>query len=123
MKHYIRILVVMFMVVSETSAFADWFCTEEAAERKGNAIYACGVGQDEDEAEARHNALATAQIEFQNICGMSSDCQGHEIITEPGRTECVKHGKELKCFRLVIFRIGDENKNFQMPRAYRHYKF
>ncbi len=82
----------------------DWLCTEEASQRDGNVIKACGVGLGFDENGARYQALENAKIEFDKVCNASSDCKGHEVVAEPTRTEC-REGELFKCYRLIQFKI------------------
>ncbi len=96
-----RLLLLLTFAIPAFAA-TDWLCTEEASQRKGNAIYACGIGDGRDENEARSKAFLNAKAEFARICDASDDCRGHRVSAEPARTAC----EGLRCYRLVVFTIG-----------------
>lgn len=104
-----RTLFLALLSLSSFSAFAaeDWLCTEESSERRGNQVYACGVGQGPMESLARYNALLHAKREFYELCNISADCKDHKILAEAKRTSCL-HRKGYKCYRLVVFTIQDQ---------------
>lgn len=85
----------------------DWLCTEEASQRTGSLIRACGIGQGADENEARLKAFDAAKTEFGKVCEASDDCKGHQVSVEPARTACEKTPAGVKCYRLIVFTIGE----------------
>lgn len=95
-------------------AFDNWLCTEEASERRANAIYSCGVGVSVDEGEARAKAYDNAEREFNKICEKSFDCKDHRISVEPKRNYCDAHGDMFRCYRLVVFSIGKHKKEKEL---------
>jgi thiamine pyrophosphokinase len=96
------------LLISSHLVAADWLCTEEASQRKGNSIYACGIGEGSDEGAARLTAFDAAKIEFSKICSASDDCKMHRIAVSPERTACEKSFGRFKCYRLIVFAIGEE---------------
>lgn len=86
---------------------ADWLCQEEASQRHGNEIYACGIGAGKDENDARLDAFDNAKKEFERICQISDDCKGRMISVRPQRTACEQKPKNYSCHRLVVFEIQE----------------
>lgn len=99
LKKYLYALILFCSPVAEAD---DWLCKEESSLRRGNQVYACGVGQGRTEDEARTNAFKAAASEFDRICEASSDCQDHNITVTPQRTTCEGN----TCHRLLVFTIG-----------------
>lgn len=97
----------LFLAIFAHSAKADWFCTDEASERHGNVIRACGLAHNPDESIARGDAYANASAEFSRICNSSHDCRSHSVETAPVRTECNRLKGVYYCARLVEFTIDD----------------
>jgi hypothetical protein len=95
------------LIVSKI-ALAGWYCTEVASEKKGNSIYACGIGTAVNEDKARTEAFKSAEAEFQNICQASEDCRGKAYNTDPLRTECVTNKDNVTCHRLLVFTPTDK---------------
>jgi hypothetical protein len=85
---------------------SSWYCKEVASERKGDLINACGIGKAKEENEARTIAFENARKEFFRVCGLSESCTGHEVNASPERTTCETDGKSIKCYRLIVFKIG-----------------
>ena len=85
----------------------DWMCKEVASQRSGNIIKSCGFGNGADENAARSSAFQHAKKEFGSICAISSDCRGRAISVQPERTSCEKDGAGYKCYRLIVFTIGE----------------
>lgn len=80
-----------------------WFCEESSSERKGGSIYACGIGEDRLEAEARSKALDDSKREFSKLFSGSA-----ELI--PMRVSCDKTSHGFKCFRMIEFHLNAESK-------------
>lgn len=99
-------LTVFLLLISTATQAADWLCQEEASQRQGALIQACGVGSGQDEDEARTRAFENAQAEFERLCEASDDCRGHRVRVAPARTSCEAHGETMQCYRLLIFQIG-----------------
>ncbi len=99
----------MFLLgCSNLHAQDQWLCTEEASQRHNDTIFACGVGSGADEGEARLAAFDNSKAEFNRICDSSSDCAGHKITTLPRRTSCELVGSLIKCYRLILYTIGND---------------
>lgn len=94
---------ILICLVVQNVCFADFMCKEEASERRGNRILACGIGKNKDESVARALALKNAKAEFNSICSASSDCIGKPITITPMRTACEKD----TCYRMIGFEIGE----------------
>lgn len=84
---------------------ADWYCTDVASEKKGSAIWVCGIGQGQNEDVARTEAFNNARKEYMNICSISSDCQGRSVTVNPMRTSCEVNDGQVTCHRLIVFEI------------------
>lgn len=97
----------ILLIASQAIAGTDWLCTEEASQRKGDSIYACGIGIGQDERVARDAAFDSAKAEFKKVCGASDDCKMHRITVSPERTTCERDAKGIKCYRLIVFSIGE----------------
>lgn len=87
------------------AAPTEWLCTEEASQREGSVIKACGVGLGTTEAAARIAAFDRAKQEFMAVCNASFDCVGQGFTAHPKRTTCEQSGNGFKCYRLVSFTI------------------
>lgn len=99
------LIILLFM--SQTALAADWLCTEEASQRQGNSIFACGIGTGADENAARLNAFDSAKAEFNKVCNNSDDCNGKQVAISPKRTQCQQYENGTnKCYRLLVFTIG-----------------
>ena len=92
----------LVMFVSNCAKADEWFCTQEAGKREGNTIWACGIGESTDEANARRLALKDAHREFDDICQMSDDCRGKESSVDPQRTSCEAFRGHFKCHRMIM---------------------
>lgn len=100
---------IVLLLFATTDLRADqWFCTEQASEKNGSEVRACGVGRGNTEDKARSSAFAGAEAEFNNICRNSSDCINHAVTAEPKRMSCEQNNGKYKCYRLVVFVIGQE---------------
>ena len=102
-------ILLLFLFLNPASSPAsehNWYCKEVASERKGDVINACGIGKAKEENEARTIAFENARKEFFRVCGMSESCSGHEVNITPERTTCEADGKSIKCYRLIVFKIG-----------------
>ena len=104
-------LLALASFVSSAFAVEDWLCKEVASQRSGNLIKSCGVGIGADENEARATAFENAKKEFGRVCTISSDCRGRSITVQPERTSCEKDQGKCKCYRLIVFSIGDMVKD------------
>src|SRR5271154_1053759 len=84
-----------------SSAFASdaWICQEAASIKDGNEVLACGVGEGENEAQARIDALEKAKAEFNEICDQSVDCRGRETVVTPLRNTCEILPNVVRCYR------------------------
>ena len=103
----VGLLLMKLIAVARAEEPENWFCKENASQRRGNSIYSCGVGLGKDENEARVRAFDNATAEFSKVCHASDDCNGHEISADPKRTTCAPDGRDkFKCYRLVVFAIG-----------------
>lgn len=103
-----KILLLMFLMCPDIQASDEWMCSESASQRDGNIVSACGTGIGADEGQARLAAFDNAKAEFDRICGSSSDCGNHKYVAEPKRTTCGQEGSHYKCYRLVLYAIGEE---------------
>lgn len=105
------ILMFLFVILLAVPAYADghgeWLCEQTSSTRSGNTFLACGMGEGTDEGQARKAALHDAFREFEDICSMSSDCDGHPRTVEPQRTTCKRDPRGfVQCFRLVVVTLG-----------------
>lgn len=89
-------------------ASEDWLCKDEASQRIGNVIKACGIGMGTDEARARSESFEQARFEFSKICNASDDCHWHKVSVIPGRTTCEKADDVYTCYRLVNFMVSPD---------------
>jgi hypothetical protein len=97
--------VIALLFLARPLLAVDWLCTEESSQRRGDAIYACGIGAGKTESAARAAAFASAKAEFDRVCSSSDDCRGHKVSAEPRRTEC-REEQGFKCYRLVAYTIA-----------------
>jgi hypothetical protein len=79
-----------------------------ATQRSGNVFRSCGIGTGDDENSARRMAFENAKKEFGSICAISSDCRGRAISVQPERTSCAKDSARFKCYRLIVFTVGEK---------------
>lgn len=100
----------LILTVSMAHAAESWLCTSESSQVIGDQVRACGVGHGPDEDAARASALTSAKAEFQGLCNASSDCPSRAVTVEPKRTTCEQSGKGWKCFRLLVFTMGEKVK-------------
>lgn len=100
-----------FLACSIAGAAEDWFCKEVASQRSGNLVKSCGVGTGIDENAARSSAFENAKQEFGRLCTISADCRGRAVTVSPERTSCEKEEKNYKCYRMLVFAIGDPVKD------------
>lgn len=119
MKTDTFIVAVVGVLIGVRGAVADsWLCTDEASQRKGNAILACGIGVGSDENVARLTAFDAAKAEFVKLCSASDDCKRRIITVQPHRTACEQNAeKGYKCYRLIEFDIGAEPSLKQSSQA------
>jgi hypothetical protein len=108
--------VIALLLISRPLLAVDWLCTEESSQRRGDAIYACGIGSGKTESAARAAAFASAKAEFQRICRSSDDCRGHKVSAEPRRTEC-REEQGFKCYRLVVYSIAPSAQELEARAA------
>lgn len=99
------------LLLAQPTLADAWLCTEASSQRRGSSVYSCGVGIGKDENAARLNAFDNAKSEFKRICSASDDCKGHNITVSPERTSCDKNSDSYKCYRLIVFTIGEPSKN------------
>lgn len=102
----------ILIIFSSLCSFAKeaWMCTEDSSQLKGTSYYICGVGEAHTETEARKAALINASDEYHTLCELSHDCNTHHTQVDPQRTTCSKDGDGWKCYRLVVFIMGEEIK-------------
>lgn len=104
----------LFVMSKDANAAEDWFCTERSVVREDTVFKSCGVAQAPLESTARLEALSDAKREFVSVCDASSDCLGHEVAVQPGRTECSKGLLGWVCRRLLVFHVLDRlRKGYQ----------
>jgi len=103
-------LFLAIFLLSSINAYADWLCTEEASQLRGDSVIACGVGLGPTEAMARQDALEKAKQEFEGICEQSYHCRGHETKVEPLRNSCSPNPKGYECVRGFRYEILEEMK-------------
>lgn len=97
----------ILLLLSTTAHATEWLCTEEASQREGANILACGIGTGSDENTARLNAFDSAKAEFTKVCSGSDDCNNKQVSILPKRTSCEQTTNgSYKCYRLVTFNIG-----------------
>lgn len=97
-----KFTLLLLLLSANSFAAEDWFCSEESSEKRGNSIYACGIGEGPSESDARSSALDNAKLEFSKLCTISDDCRGHRVIARPARTTCEPG---YRCYRMVVFTI------------------
>ena len=108
MKNVTLLAVVLCLLVGPI-ARADWFCTDQSSERRGDSILACGEG------DTAQIAFDEAWKEFRRICARSADCRYHDVIVTPQRTEIIhrthNHGHKKKYRRLLAFEILETDED------------
>jgi hypothetical protein len=102
-------LLVFFSMVAQASD--PWICTEMSSRRWAQTIEACGIGISAQENEARLKAFDSALAEFKKVCENSSDCKGRSYTLTPERTSCDESNGKYKCYRMIVFTIGDADQN------------
>lgn len=108
----------LFNPVGVFSTDGGWLCDEEASQRSGPVIKACGIGKAPTESDARLNALESAKNEFDKLCQASDDCADHKVVLDPRRTVCKPTNNGFVCHRLVNFAIQPHLQNrLQRSRA------
>lgn len=122
-KELLLVLLILFLCFSKCFA-GDWLCTEEASQRRGSSVLACGIGHGASEEEARDKALDAAAVEFKKICDLSSDCHRENVKANPQRTECEKERTGYSCRRLVQFEMAEMPKEIVQAKSldYEFYK-
>lgn len=105
---------VIVSLIAINSKASEWFCENQASERHGDTITACGIASAVSEQDARNKAFDAAKIEFDKICNSDTSCKHHEIGVVPKRTECQvtessENVKLIRCVRAVQFSIGESN--------------
>lgn len=104
-----QIIVMTGFFAASIAQAEGWLCQEVASQRSGNVVRSCGVGLGADENAARRDAFENARTEFNALCSASTDCDGHEVSVYPERTSCEpESGGGYKCYRLLVFTIGDK---------------
>lgn len=112
MKSFLEIFLIVTISTACLEVIAsDWLCHEEASQRQGDEILACGIGIGPDENSARIQALDNASLEFNKLCNVSDDCRGKKVAATPKRTQCSQDGKTFKCYRLVSFAVSAETRD------------
>lgn len=96
------------VLVSTVFAAENWLCTTESSQARGNQVFSCGIGYGRDEDAARTKAFESAKSEFNRLCEISSNCRGRTVSVDPKRTTCDGENGKYKCYRLIVFTIGDE---------------
>jgi hypothetical protein len=94
-------LLVFSLLIFSSNIHAGWFCEDAASEKNENIILTCGIGEAENEADARKNALKSAFEELDSLCEKSVDCKTMETLIEPQRSDCRKEKKIYKCYRAI----------------------
>lgn len=99
-----------FLISAISIALANdgWLCMTESSQIQGNRVLACGIGIESDEAKARSRAAVNAKDEFNFLCGASDTCKDRQVNVDSGRTTCEKSGHAIKCYRLLVFIIGEK---------------
>lgn len=97
-------------LVTQVQASDDWLCKSQATQREGDSFHSCGVAWAKDENGSRLQALENAKTEFASICSASDDCAGKAVQATPGRTDCQEELNGIRCYRSVIFTIGEPVK-------------
>lgn len=120
----IHIVCILISSIVSHSARADqWLCKEEASQRRGSTITACGIGYGLTEQQARESAFEASKQEFNNICAASSDCYSKQVVVNPKRTDCALDGNNYVCYRLVDYTMvsgavtGKEASKGFLPRG------
>src|SRR5713101_740046 len=98
-------LLILANVISRCCLAGDWLCTQEASQRRGDSILACGIGIGRDENSARSAAFENAKAEFMRLCNLSEDCRWHKFNVTPSRTDCEEKDGLISCQRLLSFEI------------------
>lgn len=99
-----KYLILFFL--SQTAGADEWFCKSQHAKRDGNVFSVCGVsiGWAAVPEDARWHAYNDAQMNFESICNLSSDCKDHKITVNPKRTDCYPNPSPSKletCYQLI----------------------
>lgn len=112
----LKIYLISLVALISSRSFA-WICEEAASQRSGTSIHSCGVGVAEDESEARSKAFDSAKLEFTKVCDASDDCKNHKTHADPQRNDCTKKDGIYRCYRMVIFKILEEQRSSSEERA------
>jgi len=105
-------MVIVLGYLAGRSALADgqppWICSELSIQRDGDRYLVCGVGQADQEPEARIRALDHAQKEFDRFCALSSDCRDRQVNLQPARTDCRRSRTTgaIECRRAIYYQLG-----------------
>lgn len=96
-----RTIILLLLLFPQLAlAQEQWLCTMESSQRRGDSIYACGIGFGAEESQARAAAFKDAKDEFQRLCE-TSDCKRYSI--DPKRTTCEDTVSGWKCYRLLVY--------------------
>lgn len=112
----------LFLVVSlfNYADASEWLCREEASQRRGNVILACGIGESQSEDRARLQALESAKAEFRSLCEDDEECRDHATVVTPERTECeLTDIDTYRCYRLISFTLGEYVANRGPSQLYK----
>lgn len=103
-----KYLILLFL--SQNVMADNWFCRTQHAKRDGNIWTVCGQGVGLLSPEmAKQDAVRMAQLNFESLCRMSSDCKNHEISVNPKRMECVNESAQLtRCYQEVEITVLDK---------------
>jgi hypothetical protein len=105
------------LVCASTALADDWLCKQESSQLVEKSLQACGIGEGKDENDARTKAFENARAEFLRVCSASDTCKHKEVSVEPKRTTCEKTKSGHRCYRLVVFTIGDANSKSKLDGA------
>jgi hypothetical protein len=104
-------VICLIMILIGNMASAEWLCTETSSVRSDNTITSCGVAKSVNLEDARNQAREAAVNEFNQLCKISVDCNNHNYVVVPQRTDCQVHGSEVVCYRALEFQILETMKS------------
>lgn len=106
-----RNLLLIMLVGLNAWAAEQWLCVEDSSQIQGSRVLACGVGVGVNEAQARSQALKSAQDEFSVVCGPDTECGDHKFSASPSRATCSETDGIWKCYRLVVYQIKEAKRD------------
>ena len=100
-------LKILFSLLAFSPAYgANWTCETDGTYVEGNKIYACGVGTDYNEEEARKKAYIYANNEAIMIYNQTTNFKG-PLSFFPRRQNCFIQNRFWKCHRLLLVVVGE----------------